>query len=64
MQSSPSEDAMRDIKISFLLPRELHRRLVAEQRRHPELRSFTAALLRALAAGLDALDARGGEGRP
>ena len=48
---------MTDIKISFLLPRDLHRRMLAEQRRHPELRSFTAALLRVITAGLDALDA-------
>jgi hypothetical protein len=52
---------MTDTKLSFLLPKALHRRLVRYQRAHAELRTLTSALVRVISAGLDALDT---EARP
>lgn len=52
------------VLFSARLPRELHRRLALVLRRRPYLSSLRAALVLALTAGLDALDAEDRGGRP
>jgi hypothetical protein len=51
------------VLFSARIPREMHRRLALVLKRRPYLASLRAALVLALTAGLDVLDAEDREGR-